>query len=79
MDCLPACLPASLPPRYIMLPAGPIACVPAGYRQSCSMPDSAVCTHHASLLQGQAGAKRASYEARWQFFASKHPGKHQPS
>ena len=24
------------------------------------------------LAQGQAGAKRASYEARWQFFVSKH-------
>lgn len=25
------------------------------------------------LLQGQAGAKRASYEAKWQFFVGKHP------
>ncbi|EFN57300.1 hypothetical protein CHLNCDRAFT_143906 [Chlorella variabilis] len=27
----------------------------------------------AAVAEGQAGAKRASYEARWQFFSSKHP------
>ena len=27
-----------------------------------------------AVAAGQAGTKRASYEARWQFFASKHPG-----
>lgn len=37
---------------------------------ACSCRPLLRCCH----VQGQAGAKRASYEARWQFFASKHPG-----
>lgn len=36
-------------------------------------------TTRAPAPQGNAGAKRAAYEAHWQFFASKHPGAARPN
>jgi hypothetical protein len=60
------------PPRMCTRHRRPAAAAPLWGRQRTPEPRPPACRPHARP-QGQAGAKRASYEARWGFFAARPP------